>query len=206
MAHQYLEENLAALRKKDSILADRVCNLILDSNWEIYHAVDGLKTIKKVLGDHLFRFIHSSVSPKKEAERWAALVQDESETSIILGFGLGYHLLALQKSNPANELVIIEADIELFYLAIKLINLNSIIQNSKVHFLIGERMSSIKEFFYSLSPNSLSYKAHLPSTGLHSEYYQSIKEILEEYIFKNRLMKNQVLSQGIMRLLEETKK
>jgi hypothetical protein len=199
------EKNLSSLSTKNPVLTQRLTGLHLKPQWEVFQTEDGLKTVKKLFGECHSCCIHSCFSPKKEAERWAALVRNQSDTSIIFGLGLGYHLLELQRNTLVKTLVIIEADLELFYLAIKITDLTPIIQHPKTHLLISEKIPVIKDFFNNFPQSSISYREYLPSTGLHSEYYRSAKEILEGYMFNHRVQKHPELSQGIMRLLDESK-
>ena len=201
-----LRKNLDVLSKRNPILAERLADLKIQSPWVICHSENGQKTVRKHLGEEDHIYIHSRVNPKREAQQWATLVPDNAEGFIVLGFGLGYHLLALQRIRNPKSLVIIEVDLELFQLAMKLVNLTSILRDSRVHFFIGDKIAEIRDFLKNLSPGSISYREYLPSTSLHPEYYQRIKDMLEDYIHKNRLMNNPVLSQGIIKLLDETKR
>lgn len=201
-----LRKNLDILSKRNPILAERLADLEIPSHWEISPTEDGIKTVKKILGEGHFHFIHSRISPKKEAEKWAEFVPENTETLVILGFGLGYHLLAFQRIRHPKSFVIIEADLELFQLAMKLANLTPILQDPGVHLFIGDKISEIRGFLKNVSPSSISYREYLPSTSLHPEYYQPIKEMLEDYIYKNRLRESPVLSEGIVKLLDETKR
>jgi len=202
----YFEKNVGALKERYPIVAERLADLEVQSPWVISHSENGQKTVRKHLGEEDLIYIHSRVSPKREAQQWASLVPDNAERFIVLGFGLGYHLLALQRIRYPKSLVIIEVDLELFRLAMKLVNLTPILQDSGVHLFIGDKISEIRDFLNNLSPRSILYREYLPSTSLHPEYYQRIKEMLEDYIHKNRLMKDPVLSQGIITLLDEIKR
>ncbi|MFH1624073.1 MAG: hypothetical protein ABID54_02825 [Pseudomonadota bacterium] len=198
-------KNLHTLRERYPVLAHRFADLAPKFTWEIYPTSDGLRTAKKILGEGQFRYIHSRVSPKKEAEKWTGLLGSAAETVVVSGFGLGYHLLGLHGSYPRSSLVIIEVDLELFQLALKLANLTPILRDPKVHLLIGEDIPVIEEFLKSLSPTSITYREFLPSTDLHPEYYRSVRKIAENCILRHRLRKDREFSRGIMRLLDETK-
>ena len=200
-----LKRNLDVLSRRDPVLTERLADLKIQSPWVISHSENGQKTVRKHLGEEDLIYIHSRVSPKREAQQWAALVPDNAERFLVLGFGLGYHLLALQRKPYPKSLVIIEVDLELFQLAMKLINLTPMLRDSRVFLFIGDKISAIRDFLKNVSPSSISYREYLPSTSLHPEYYQRIKEMVEDYIHKNRLMSEPVLSQGIITLLDETK-
>jgi hypothetical protein len=199
------EINLDALRAYDPVLANRVSCSNLKPHWEICLTEDGLNTVRKIMGKDHFYLIHSRISPKREAEKWAELIQSATETFALLGFALGYHVLALKRRYNAEALIIIEADLELFMLAMSLVDLTPILNDQRVHLFIGKEISEISDFFSNLPPTSISYGEYLPSTSLHPGYYLSMKEILERYMFKYRERRHPELSQDIINLLEETK-
>lgn len=200
------EKNLNVLKKRSPVLAEKLADFNLESHWEVYPTTDSLETVKKVSAKGHSHYIHSRFSPRKEAEKWTYLLPPNMETFVALGFGLGYHLLALQRKYHLDRLAVIESDIELFLLAMKLVDLTTILQDPRVYLFIDDKISEIRDFLNNLSPGSVSYRGYLPSISLHPEYYQPIKEMLEDYIFEYRLRESPVLSEGIAKLLAEAKR
>lgn len=200
------ENNMALLKERNPELAERVAYVEISSQWNMFLAEDGLTTARKIMENDHVHALHSSVSPKKEAEKWAVLLPRNAATLVALGFGLGYHLLSLEGSRYPPSLAIVEADVEVFKLAMNLSDLAPVFSNKKVHIFVGEKLSEIKGFIVSLPHSGLAYREFLPSTFLHPNYYQRVKEILEDRIYKDRLKENPGLSEGIMNLLEETKR
>jgi len=205
MIDGYLKNNLNALAIRDPLLADRLADFSPESDWQIYSSKDGLITVKRICGAGCFRYIHSRVSPQNGADKWTEFARVNAQTLVVLGFGLGYHVLTLQEKCPPDALVVIDADLDLFHLAVRLTDLRPIIRDPKAHLLIGKTISEVKDFLNKLPENSTSYREYLPATGLYPEYYQSVKDTLENLVFKYRLMKDPDLSQGIVKLLEETR-
>jgi len=205
MMDGYLKNNLNALSIRDPLLADRLADFSPESDWQIYHSKDGLITVKRICGAGCFRYIHSRVSPQNGADKWTEFARVNAQTLIVLGFGLGYHVLTLQEKCPPDALVVIDTDLDLFHLAVRLTDLRPIIRDPKAHLLIGKTISEVQDFLSNFSESSLVYREYLPATGLHPEYYQHTKDVLEDLTFKYRSLKDPALSQGIVKLLEETR-
>jgi len=70
--------------------------------------------------------IHSQMFPLKEAEKIAEALTITTDTLIILGFGLGYIPTAIRQKHPQIKIILIEPDINLFYLALHHCNLSFI--------------------------------------------------------------------------------
>ena len=205
-ADGYLESNLLALMRRDPKLAYRLVNLRPSLNWKIHLAADGHKTAEQFSGNGCSRFLHSRISPMKSAETWANSIRNTSETLVVLGVGLGYHLLALEIFDLPNALVIIDADVDLFGLAVRLTDLTSLLNNPRVHLLIGKTILEVNAVLKNLGKGSITYREHLAATSLYPEYYQSIKDGLERLVFKYRLSASPEFGQGVIRLLDETKR
>lgn len=201
------EKNIKFLIGTNPILAERVKDCFSKADeWEIYPAENGQITAKHRLKNRLFRYIHSRINPEREAERWAAVNATEFKNIVILGFGLGYHLLAFKRRNTFSQMIIVEADLELFQLALKSADLAPILQDQRIHLSIGESPAAFKDCLIALFTDVPSYRLFLPSIDLNPEYYLSIRNILEDYIHVCRLEKDPLLSQGVMELLDATVK
>lgn len=95
-------------------------------------------------------YLHSSVNPDKEAERFAAGIEVEPGTVLIVnGLGLGYFVEALlAKVDEKVPLFIIEPDRELFYAAMKIKDLRPIITCSQVYIFVGDSENDVRTSFY----------------------------------------------------------
>jgi len=197
------KKNLGSLRETNPILAERIKDFFKAEEWKSCTAENGQITAKYKLKNGLFRYIHSRIDPEREAERWAAIDSTKSENIVILGFGLGYHLHALQRRNTFLQLIIVEADPDLFQLAMKSVDLTPILQDPRVHLFVDEKPLVFKNCLYRLFPDVISYRLFLPSIDLNPEYYQYIRDILEDYICRLRSSKDRSLYSGIKELLNE---
>lgn len=84
--------------------------------------------------------MHSAYDPIREAERWVEAVQVPEPTNlIVLGMGLGYHLLMLlrNKHDDIRFLFVVEQDPRLMKLALTAIDLRPLITRSGTQWLIG---------------------------------------------------------------------
>jgi hypothetical protein len=203
--NKIFERNIEALEKSDPALAGRLkggkgYDL---RRWEMFAAENGQITARKILEKDRARLIHSRCNPGKEGAGWAELVYPVSETLVILGFGLGYHVLAL-KDYGYKKLVIVEADTELFRLALCSVSLESVLSDSKTHFLLGESPETIGKFFEYIGLGRLHYRMYFPVTDLYPDYYPPIRDILEGHVFRRRMKEDPVLCGGIEKLLAET--
>ncbi|MCL1826585.1 MAG: glycosyltransferase [Candidatus Cloacimonetes bacterium] len=67
--------------------------------------------------------IHSEFAPLKEAEQIAGSLVIHGDELVVLGLGLGYVATAIRKRFPDKKLILIEPDKQVFYLALKHIDL-----------------------------------------------------------------------------------
>jgi hypothetical protein len=122
---------------------------------------------------------------------------------VILGFGLGHHVLAL-KNYDCRKLVVVEADPELFRLALCSVSLESILSDSKTHFLLGESPEAVGKFFEGIGLGRLRCRMYFPVTDLYPDYYPPIRDMLEGHVFRRRMKEDPVFCGDIEKLLAET--
>ncbi len=186
------------------LLADRVRGHRAELSWEMFPARNGQVTARKVLEEGLVRHIHSRYDPEKAALRWAGLAPRDADTLAVLGFGLGYHAVAVRRMHHDGPLVIIEADRGLFHLALRSVPLTSLLNDPRTHLFVQESSDSIEEFLDDLNPGSLGYLPYFPVTDLYPEYYGPVRDLLEKRIFECRLRDEPALGREIGELLQET--
>ncbi|MBU1614394.1 hypothetical protein KJ693_03680, partial [bacterium] len=94
----------------------------------------------------------SQYDPVKESKRWAEKVSPKSDAYlIVLGFGLGYHLKEMRNAECGmrNTLLVVEQDLELFALALKLVDFSRLFSSSRIILKVGcpeeEVVSTFKE-------------------------------------------------------------
>ncbi len=83
-------------------------------------------------------YIHSKFDPRREASRFiSGKISPEAGIVIFAGLGLGYHAEEFIRIDNVRDIIIVEPDIDLFILALHERELSSLIQCSRVRFLIG---------------------------------------------------------------------
>ncbi|MBN2398494.1 MAG: hypothetical protein JXI32_08945 [Deltaproteobacteria bacterium] len=199
-----LGENMQALRKRDPVLADRLRGHTIQPCWEAFPAGNGQMTARKVLGKGLVRHMHSRHNPEEEALRWAGLVPPQAEILVVLGFGLGYHVLALRRRGYSGLLIIVEADLGLFHLALRSVALGPVFGDPKTRLFVEEDAEIIRGCIGDLHPGALYCLPYPPATELYPDYYRSIRNMVEQHVFEHRLRETPALSRGIGELLRET--
>lgn len=129
----FLEKNLAVLRRYDPLLADRVTKLPGQGRLPLEIADNGEPTVKiRGLALHSFR------NPGKDGLNWAKFAAGElkfpqGSQVTVLGFGLGYHLKGLASLNISGT--VIEPDLEMFAAALENLDLTEVLENFRV--LVG---------------------------------------------------------------------
>jgi len=141
----------------------------------------------------------------REAQRWASAIQSTSETLVVLGIGLGYHLLSLRASESARTLVAVDGDLALFGLAVRLLDLSDVIMDPNVHLLVGKEAQEAGCLLGDHAGSTVSYREYFPATRFHPNYYRIIRDGLEDLMYRCRLSETPDLSRGVVRLIEETK-
>lgn len=83
-------------------------------------------------------YIHSKFNPRREAVRFiSGKISPEAGIVIFAGLGLGYHAEEFIKSDDFRDIIIVEPDTNLFILALHERELSSLIQCTRLRFLIG---------------------------------------------------------------------
>jgi hypothetical protein len=103
------QRNLLILAEKDPSLLARVENSVVEER--LIKAEDGELTMRT--GS---LYLESSISPKKQAVRFARLFAGKSDRFLFLGCGLGYHINELLGTGKTG--ILIEQDIEMFRAAL----------------------------------------------------------------------------------------
>ncbi len=199
-----LGENVQALRKRDPALADRLRGHTIQPCWEAFPARNGQVTARKVLEGGLVRHMHSRHNPEEEALRWAGLVPPQAETLVVLGFGLGYPALALRRRGYSGLMIIVEADMGLFHLALRSVALGPVFDDPQTRLFVEEDREIIGRCIGDPNPVALRCLSYPPAADLYPDYYRSIRNMVEQHLFEHRQQETPALSRGIGDLLRET--
>ena len=198
------EKNIAALREKYPGLVEKLLSKPILQDWEVHEDESGQKTARYNMGNGLYRYIHSRINVTEEADKWAAMKKHPTGTRIVLGFGLGYHVMALMRESPFRQIIVVEYDLGLFRIAMDTIDLTPVLLDTRCLFLIGEALPAARQLLGSFFQDTISYSMFLPSIELHSQYYNGIRNILEDHIFKYRIYADPLLNESLKKLLQAT--
>lgn len=127
-------------------------------------------------------YIHSKMYPSKEGERFPEIETSSSDTLIILGTGLGYHLKKLC-SQPSDKIILIDIFQGIENDANKT---NPFLKDDRVVFITGEEPEITVEHITNNivldNIKNLKIAEHPASLRAFPEYYSKIKEILLQKI------------------------
>ncbi len=138
-----LETNLAVIRQTHPELARIIQETSLEGYAaEVTRARSGAPTLS-VLPPGLDTpvLLHSAYDPLREAQRWAeSIVLERPANVLVLGAGLGYHLLTLLKTHRTKIrfLIVIERDPRVLRLALSVLDWRSLFQRPGTQFLVAE--------------------------------------------------------------------
>ncbi|TDX58912.1 motility associated factor glycosyltransferase family protein [Orenia marismortui] len=153
-----LRRNINALKKRYPDLLKKLEKM--DTEGLIYDLVEAKNNSKtiKIRSENRSVFIHSKYNPQREASKFIDNIEVEEFNSIILlGSGLGYHVLELFNKirNTEKKLFIVEKNLSLFKEALKCNNFSQLLNSPKCHFFIGESLEDGGTKLYEFIINNL---------------------------------------------------
>lgn len=205
----FFENNLSCLRKKDTGLYELIKNYHVDrSRFEILSSKNGYPVLK-VKRDQKEITLASLYDPFREADNLVREINLEKVQVLwALGFGLGYHLRELSgKLNDCQEFYIIETEIDVFKLALELLDLRFLLENPRIKFIIGRKLDEIYAQIHDIE--ILSKKAallrHPPSLKLGGRIYSCLEKLLNNTtIYEKQKKLIPLTSSEIIKLLAES--
>lgn len=183
-----LEANLTVVRQSQPDLARIIQEVSLEGySAEPVQAQSGAPTLRILPpGGGKPILLHSAYDPLREAQRWAeSIVLDRPTSLLVLGAGLGYHLLTLLKVHFANIrfLIVIERDPRLLRLALSVLDLRSLFQRPGTQFLVDVKPADLpirllddarRDFVI----HNCRIVPHVPSQRCHPDYYAGVQQAL----------------------------
>lgn len=168
-------ENLRWLRRIDPILAGKV-----EKGLSILREIEVLNTKTRTPTLRMRGILlHSLYDPEKEAIRLIERHNLDKELFIILGFGLGYHVLELAK-RVKGKILIIEPQLPILRTAMRVVDFSKILGHKEIAFLVPD---SIEELVESLNDEAIlasDYELieHHPSIKISSIFFRFANAIL----------------------------
>lgn len=151
----FLNLNIAALKKKNEKLAEKVARLVVQSDEVIAIVVRGSShkyTFKIKNAKGAFVLLHSSYNPVRQAKKEIAELNfDLIGIYGVLGFGAGYYVREiLKKMDPKSKMLVIENRLDILRKAMELMDLTDIFEDPRFNIVDGteeELQSVLKNYF-----------------------------------------------------------
>ncbi|MDD5090239.1 MAG: DUF115 domain-containing protein [Candidatus Wallbacteria bacterium] len=184
-----LERNLQALAKRNPGLASRLYTLQIPPGYQTLPARTGSPTLKIVTeGRELF--LHSRYDPVREImsdidSQGGFQSLNPDNILVILGCGLGYHLLELVRyASPEKKILVCEADPVVFRLALGLHDFSALLQNPHTEFFVGEPPDAVHDPISRLFRLYENYGIDFRSANAYinrhcTDYYKTLSEKLK---------------------------
>jgi len=174
-----LKKNLEALKKNNPDLAKKAESTEIPGNIRINRSKSGFPVLK-LDGLHL----NSPYDPIKEAKNWISRHSceiEDGEPVVLLGLGLGYHLLELLK-HTERKVFVVEPNMEIFRAAIEYVNMGSCL--SRVKFFINKDIDKLYEeipfkYLKYREKYNINILKHTPSLKSNNEYFDSFLKRFE---------------------------
>ncbi|MFB3785313.1 MAG: motility associated factor glycosyltransferase family protein [bacterium] len=207
MSASILEANLAAVQQTHPELARLIQTTSLDGfPAELTHAKSGAPTLRVLPpGRDKPVLLHSAYDPLREAQRWAESVVLERPTNVlVLGAGLGYHLLTLLKAHVTRIrfLVVIERDPRVLRLALSVLDLRSLFQRPGTQFLVDAVPASLpsrilEDARRDLVIHNCQILSHPASLRYDPDYYAAAQQALLDMLTYDEVnMRTNIENQG----------
>ncbi|MBI1387279.1 MAG: DUF115 domain-containing protein [bacterium] len=135
------QNNLKALRSRDPDLALHIASAPPSGRYIAGRAGDGSPLLGVVTHGTKPVALNHPQSPRDEAAHWVESLGSGFTSGghvVLLGFGSGYHPLALFDASDAETAIwIVEPHLDLFQAALHLLDCTALFQSPRVHFAVG---------------------------------------------------------------------
>ncbi|TAJ30686.1 MAG: DUF115 domain-containing protein [Nitrospirae bacterium] len=198
----FFEQNLAIMEKRDPELAALMRSDLDCSQIEVLpsHQPD-VPTARVTLPSGEKVLLHNMEDPIGSAQRSAEKQEMKAgNASVLLGFGLGYLALELARKSTKKHLIIIcEVDPAVLKTALRQVDLSAVLDSDYIKVLVGSDIP-LQEWIHKLSTQCMTAQVDVilygPSSQLHPEKYERLKEIAQNEHRALILNRNTVLKAG----------
>lgn len=136
-------KNIKVIKKIGPQLITKLECTGLEINYEETASKSGQKNIR-VEVDGRRVYLHSSFDPRAEAQKLDCIrEEDEADTLVILGLGLGYHIDYFMKKYPDKNKIIIEPDINILKCCLMVKSFEGILDAKKVQLILSDSTDGI---------------------------------------------------------------
>lgn len=159
------------------------------------------------------RLFHSRYDPLREAQVFADSLSGDWDHLVLMGMGLGYHILPLlDHKKPKQRILVYEPDPAIFSASLHLIDWGRLLSCRDDLFLVVGNDSrkfddEVHRFFSLIDYEKLQIAYFPPEKSLFSQIFQQTEKVIDSlirtlfYDFKTRLAEGGMVSQNILRSL-----
>ena len=183
----YLKANMETLFRVNPDLAERLKNT-RPAAVDVIVTGSGVPSVRLRNAGGRPYTLHSTVDPWREAERLVETqFKENSNTCLVYGFGLGYHVDRLMEKMPDGaDVLIVEPQISIFLVALSLRDLRHLFNNPGIVWAVGEKVNEVPmhfgEVFRVISLEGMTIISHNPSVRLCGDYFQVLDELCRKWI------------------------
>ena len=169
-------QNMERVKRSRKWLFDRLSETPQTLGLEVRRTESGRPTLAVTAKDGKVTLLHSEHDPLAEAIKHVSTVKlEEAQYLIILGFGLGYHVLeAMKRVPPSCKVFIIEQSADIFRAAMHVFDLGPVISRPDVKIFVGtdlhEIMPALQDDFKTFKYHNIKIVIHPPSAALFPTY------------------------------------
>ncbi len=181
------QDNLQVLRKRWPEIASKVTSTRPPGELKLLSTRSRWPSLALYLGQRRFLF-HSLEHPVKEArEQLAGLTIPEDKNVLLLGFGLGYHVLEVLRKLPReSQFVVVEQHPPILRLAMQVLDLRPLFADRRLMLFLDdtpeEIFSQLKLKVFQLVNNDLIVLRHDTSYLLFRDYYDEVEARIRDLI------------------------
>ena len=150
----FLNKNLSCIREKDADLYNKLVDLnncvkknseILN-NYVIEPTSSGNLTLNIRYKNESY-YLHSNVNPITEGKCFFEQYYEEGfDSYVIIGLGLGYHIRAFWEADDGLNIMILESDLNVIYLACRYFDLSYIFESNNIELLYDQDLKRLKDY------------------------------------------------------------
>ncbi len=143
-----LKTNLQSLGSRDPELRDAIKDFRPSGNFKSVPSRSGVPTLVQQWPNGSTRALHSLYDPRREAARLVETCHPESHSNfVVLGLGLGFHVLELVRRLPATaRIYILEKNPEFLYWALSLQDFRPVLTHPGSRFLLDWDSQELENF------------------------------------------------------------
>ncbi len=192
----FFGRNIEVLRARQPELAERVSACAVGESPAVRPSKAGPPTLEVTVPERGRVLLHSAHDPVKEAQRLAAAYEEaRTENVVVLGLGLGYHVLEyLKREHHRDFMLVVEPDLARFRCCLEHTDLTRHIARHNILFAVGlaplDVFTMLKAEECTLVRNGLKAFKHPPSISLDPAYYQEVLRRLQDLVLYTAVNNN----------------